>query len=213
MAQEAIGPHTLSLANRPGTDREAADQLLKRVGDRLRRQAGRLVANDRAGHELGVTDLIDRAYERLYLGRNHDRAGRWVSGSHFRNAFARMMRCVLIEHALTRVRRERILGKFAGAPAALSLDELSNLDVVKLYRGDPHLILDVAEAFRKLERSHPKWFQVAYRCTYGGQTTPQAAADLGIPVRTASHHHAMALSFLRNALRDLRPIASGSVQT
>ena len=186
--------HTTMLANRVGADRAAADQLMARVYDRLRRRAELLVAGDRAGRDLGPTALVHAAYEKLYLHPGGRAAYQWASSGQFRAAFARAMQRVLIDHARTERRAKRGGGR--------GRVDLRSLDAVALYGGDPGLILDVHQAFRLLAKAHPACHAVAVHRVYGGLTIGEAAAELGVSEKTVDRRWAMAQAFLKLALGD-----------
>ena len=190
--QNPAALHTTFLANRAGADRAVADQLLARVYGRLRRQAAGLVAHDRAGRAVGVTDLVHRAYERLYLGRGGSRTDRWASSGQFRAAFARTMQCVLIDHARGELRVRRG-GERPPVP-------LSDLDVVKLFQGDPAVVLDVHLAFRRLAKAYPKCHPVAVQRVYGGLSVAEVAAVLRVGEKTTLRRWNLAQAFLQEAL-------------
>ena len=184
--------HTTFLANHAGTTKAAAERLLARVYDRLHRQASAAAAGDRAGRAIGATDLVHRAYERLYLGRGGSRTDRWASSGQFRAAFARTMQCVLIDHARSELRQRRHTGR--------PIVPLDGLDVVRLYTGDPGLVLDVHQAFRKLARQYPKCHPVAVQRVYGGLSVAEVAALLRIEYKTAQRRWNLARSALQESL-------------
>ena len=203
---ELFGRETLSLANGAGGDRAALDELLRRVDRRLRRLARFAARQDQAGQDLGITDLVGRANQRVFLGPSGARTGRWKSPRHFRNAYVQAMGWVLTDHARACLRRDRQANPHPDPrhrPA--SLDDLTDLNVGKLYRGDPNLTLDIADGLAKLERDHPLWHAVVVGRVYGGQTFGQLGADLGVPERTACNWYACGIAELANLLRALRP--------
>jgi RNA polymerase sigma-70 factor (ECF subfamily) len=202
MAGENPPPNTTILANRAGGDPAAADELMARVYDRLRRRAAKMVADDRAGRQIGATALVHQAYERLYLEEGGVPADRWASSGQFRAAFARTMQRVLIEHA----RSERRL-KRGGRWGRVDLREM---DAVKLYRADPDVVLDVHHAFQKLARVYPKCHVVAVQRVYGGLTVAEIAADLKVSDKTIHRRWAMAQAFLQMTLRGHSPAGGES---
>jgi len=125
--------------------REAADgravdmgALMPLVYDNLRAIARRRMADERRGHTLQPTALVNEAYLKL-VG---DARLEWTSKAHFYGAAAEAMRRILIDHARGRGRAKR-----GGGRARLPLD------VVDLAsRENVAEILSVDEALRRLEK-------------------------------------------------------------
>jgi RNA polymerase sigma factor (TIGR02999 family) len=73
-------------------DRLAAEQLLPRVDDELRRLAARRLSQEKSGQTLQATALVHEAYLRL-VGTEDSRG--WDSRGHFFAAAAEAMRGIL----------------------------------------------------------------------------------------------------------------------
>ena len=83
------------LLNEAGAgDSRARERLLARIYDELRRQAGARMRNERPGHTLQPTALVNEAWMRLVQGEP-----RWENRAHFFGAAAEAMRRILVEHA------------------------------------------------------------------------------------------------------------------
>ena len=83
----------------PPAPERALDHLLPQLYDELRLIARRLLARERDGHTLTPTALLHEAYLRLGNGRG---AQAPMDPLHFRALAARVMRHVLVDHALAR---------------------------------------------------------------------------------------------------------------
>ena len=76
-------------------DLEAGEELMRRVGGRLRRLAGNFLQREREDHTLQTTALIHEAYLRLIRQENVS----WQDRQHFFAITGRMMRRILVDHA------------------------------------------------------------------------------------------------------------------
>ena len=99
-------------------DKAALDRLMPAVYSELRRLANQYMKQERAGHTLQSTALVNEAYVRLadYQGM------RWQDRAHFFAVAAQVMRHILIDHA----RRYKYAKRGAGA-VKVSLDEAAVL--------------------------------------------------------------------------------------
>jgi RNA polymerase sigma factor (TIGR02999 family) len=76
-------------------DKEAEAQLFRLMMPELRRIAGHCFRDERIGHTMQPTALINEAFLRLAVAKNID----WHDRGHFLAVAARMMRRYLIDHA------------------------------------------------------------------------------------------------------------------
>lgn len=124
-------------------DPHAAEQLLPRVYDELRRLAARRLAQERPGQTLQATALVHEAYLRLVDVEN---STSWQSRRHFFCAAAEAMRRILVESARRKKRLKR-----GGTMRQITLDDVaiespaSTLDM-----------LGLDEALQRLAREEPK---------------------------------------------------------
>src|SRR6476646_1911118 len=79
-------------------DRSALERLATVVEDELRRLARIHLRKEAAGHTLQPTALINEAYVRLLDSNAMD----WQGRSHFFAVASRIMRRILVNHALAR---------------------------------------------------------------------------------------------------------------
>jgi RNA polymerase sigma factor (TIGR02999 family) len=97
-----------------GGDRAALEKLMPLVYDELRRLARHYLSQERPGHTLQATALVNEAYLRLIDQQSSD----WQNRTHFFAVAARIMRHLLVDHA-----RARGYIKRGGGAHQVSLDE------------------------------------------------------------------------------------------
>src|SRR5262245_5922890 len=95
-------------------DGAALDRLVPLVYDELRRLARHFMRQERAGHTLQTTALVNEAYVRLI----DQRSVRWQNRAHFFAIAAQLMRRILVDHA-----RSRRYAKRGGDARQISFDE------------------------------------------------------------------------------------------
>lgn len=164
-------------------DPSAAEQLLPLVYDELRRLATAKMVQENPGQTLQATALVHEAYMRLV---DVEKAQHWNSRGHFFRAAAESMRRILIETAR---RKERI--RHGGGQSRVQVDKL---DLADVSASEDILALD--EALQRLSVEEPTVTQVVKLRYFAGLTIEQAAAALGISVRTANRHWAYAKAWL-----------------
>jgi len=162
--------------------------LLPLVHDRLRAIAARFMDDERVGHTLQATALVNEAYLRLV---GDDRLA-WSSKSHFYAAAAEAMRRILIDHARSKGRVKRGGGR-----------KRMPLDVVDLAaRDDVEEILSVDEAVCRLEERDPRMGAIVRLRFYAGLSEAETALALGISDRTVQREWVLARSWLRLQLSE-----------
>ena len=167
-------------------DQQALQELMPRVYDELRRLAGHLMRQERAGHTLQPTALVHEAYLRLVDQTRAD----WRNRAHFLAVAARMLRRVLVDHARAKQRLKRSSGT-----VVLSLDESlvsgreRNLDVVAL-----------DEALSELARLDPQQSRIIELRFFAGVSIEETAASLGISPATVKRDWAVARAWLYRRL-------------
>jgi RNA polymerase sigma factor (TIGR02999 family) len=169
-------------------DPKAAEQLLPLVYDELRRLAAQRLAQEKPGQTLQATALVHEAYLRL-VGDGAE--AQWNSRGHFFAAAAEAMRRILVEQAR---RHGRI--RHGGGRARIDLDKV---DVAAEEVAEDLLALDAA--LERLAAEEPAAAAVVKLRYFAGLTTEQAAAALGVSLRTANRHWAYAKAWLYQQLR------------
>jgi RNA polymerase sigma factor (TIGR02999 family) len=115
----------------------------------------------------------------------------WAGRGHFCPAAAEAMRRILIDRA-----RHKQTRKAGGERRRLDLDDIES--ALEEENGDRLLALD--EALRQLEAEDPRKAELVKLRFFGGLTTAQAAAALGVSTSTAEKDWAYARSWLRVAI-------------
>ena len=170
-------------------DPQAAEQLLPLVYDELRKLAAQRLAQEKPGQTLQATALVHEAYLRLV---GPDNAPDWDSRGHFFAAAAEAMRRILVDSA-----RRKASTKRGGGLERRMLDEAQ---LATDEDADDLLALD--EALSQLAETDPEAARLVQLRYFAGLTTEQAAAALGISVRSAYYTWSYARSWLRRAIRD-----------
>jgi RNA polymerase sigma factor (TIGR02999 family) len=152
-----------------GGDKEALDGLIPLVYAELRRLAGHYLRQERSGHTLQPTALVNEVYVRLIRQDQPD----YRSRSHFLGVAAQVMRHILIDHA-----RARKSGKRGGGQAIYALDAVT--EVVSKPR--EVIIVAVDDALRALERMDPRKAKLIELRFFGGLNAEESAAFLDLPV-------------------------------
>ena len=151
-------------------DKSALDKLLPLVHAELRRIARRQMSQERDGHTLQATALVNEAYLRLAGQQGYE----WQNRAHFFAVCAQVMRHVLIDHARAHARDKR-----GGGAIQVSLDEAAAL------AGQPaeHL-LALDDALHFLESVDPQKGKIVELRYFGGLSIDETAEVLNISPRT-----------------------------
>ena len=165
----------------------AAEQLLPLVYDELRRLAAAKLAQEKPGQTLQATALVHEAYLRLV---DVDKAQAWNSRGHFFAAAAEAMRRILIENA-----RHKKADKAGGG---WQRQELIDAELAVDTAGDDLFAVD--EALSRFAATHPRAARLVQLRFFLGMTVEEAAAHLGLEVRTAYRDWSYARAWLRREL-------------
>jgi RNA polymerase sigma factor (TIGR02999 family) len=151
-------------------DKSALDKLLPLVHAELRRIARRQMSQERDGHTLQATALVNEAYLRL---AGQDRF-EWHNRTHFFAVCAQVMRHVLIDHARAHARDKR-----GGGAVQVSLAEAA------AFAGQPaEHFLALDEALRFLENVDPQKSRIVELRYFGGLSIEETAEVMNISPRT-----------------------------
>lgn len=168
-------------------DREAAEQVLPLVYEKLRSIASRQLRLERDDHTLQPTAIVHEAYLHLV-----EQAGlAWPSRSHFFAFAARLIRRILVDHA-----RHRNRAKRGGLSRKVVLYEIADLASEK----SPDLVA-LDEALSALEKSDPRKAAIVELKFFGGLTLDEIAAQLAISPETVSREWRRARAWLYRALQ------------
>ena len=170
-------------------DPKAAAELLPLVYDELRKLAAARMAEEKPGQTLQATALVHEAYLRLVGGQLFDGRG------HFFAAAGEAMRRILVESARRKGRE-----KHGGGYTRIDLDQL---DLTADSSADDLIVLDAA--LTDLAAEDPAAAAVVNLRYFAGLTIEEAAASLGVSVRTANRHWAYARAWLFDRLGGVGP--------
>jgi RNA polymerase sigma factor (TIGR02999 family) len=149
---------------------DAKERLLPFVYDELKRQAGILMARERADHTLQPTALVHEAFLRLEEQTGID----WRDRNHFYGIASRLMRQILVDHA-----RLRATNKRGNRPIHFSLDEVQ---IPIEERADSIVALD--EVLQRLEKLDENQARIVEMRFFGGLNNGEIAESLRISERT-----------------------------
>jgi RNA polymerase sigma factor (TIGR02999 family) len=172
-----------------GRGEEAAlNQLVPLVYAELHRLAHRYMRDERPGHALQTTALINEAYLRLVDAKLDNCPDR----SYFLGICARVMRQILVDWA----RAQQSL-KRQGDFRALELNEALIPD--RAFNPD---LIAIDEALNALAAVDPRKAQIVELRFFGGLDVEEVARTLGISVGTVARDWTIARIFLRRQLSD-----------
>jgi len=167
---------------------EALPRLVPLVYQELKRLAAHILQDEREGHTLQPTALVNEAYLRL-AGQ---KAG-WQNRAHFMAVAGQAMRRILVDYA-----RQRVAGKRGGGEMALDLDQCEiGVDIV----GQSEELLAVDEALTRLAALDLQQARVVELRYFCGMTVEETAQTLAIAPRTVKREWAMAKAWLRLEIR------------
>lgn len=164
---------------------DARERLWPFVYDELRRLAGHYMKDQRAGHTLQATALVNEAFVKLV---DVEVAGE--SRGQFMALAARAMRSILVDHARTKGRAKR-----GGDAARVTLDE-------GLLVGDGQLdgLLEIDRALGKLAELDERKADIVELHTFGGLTYAEIAGVLKVSESTVRADMRFARAWLQAAL-------------
>ena len=170
-----------------GGDEEALGRIVPTVEDELRKIARRCLRNERVGHSLQATALVNEAYLRLIDARRVN----WQNRTHFLAMSARLMRRVLVDYARTKGAEKR-----GGEMVKVSLTQVAGRtdepgeDVVALN--------DALEALEKIDARKGRIVELRF---FAGLSVEEAAAVLDVSPQTVARDWTFAKAWLRRELQ------------
>ena len=190
--QRGSGEVTVLLQQITAGDSQATDKLIPFVVDELRRLARLQLRDERPGHTLQPTALVNEAYLRLVGDQSRD----WQNRAHFIGVSVSVMRRILIDHA----RRKRALKRGAEVQ---SLSEAKDYAGLSFQQADELVALNVA--LDRLEEMSSRQRQVVELRFFGGLSTEEAAEVLHVSPITIKRDWAAARAWLKTQLRPQNP--------
>lgn len=180
-------PHITQLLREWGAGDEAAlEKLLPLVEGELRALASRYMRDERQGHTLQTTALINEAYLKL-IGQ---RQVRWHNRAHFFGIAAILMRRILLDHAKGHGRRKR-----GGGVQRVTLSDASLLSQEKAAE-----LIELDEALSRLEKLDERKGWVVLLKYFGGLSIKEIAEVLNVAPSTVSLEWKLAKAWLREEM-------------
>lgn len=172
---------------RLGTGDEAAlPELIGLLYRDLHDIARRQLRQERQGHTLGPTALVNEAFLKLSRDIRIDAASR----TRFLAAASVSMRRVLVDYARARTRDKR-----GGGQATVPLDEAEIADLMTVREAEEVLALE--DALSRLEAADKRSAHVVQLRFYGGFSMEEIAESLGVSVKTVQRTWLAARAWLR----------------
>jgi RNA polymerase sigma factor (TIGR02999 family) len=171
-------------------DRHAFDALMPEVRKELHRLAAHYMAEERPGHDLQPTALINEAYLRLVDWKNIQ----WADRAHFFAMAANMMRRVLVDYARSRERVKR-----GGEAIQVSFIEAANVPAPQ--SAD---VLALDKALQELEAIDPRKSKIVEMRFFGGLSQEEVAEALNVSVPTVRRDWSLARAWLSRELKKTR---------
>jgi RNA polymerase sigma factor (TIGR02999 family) len=180
-----------------GGDPSAARDLLPLVYEELRKLAAQRIANEKPGQTLQATALVHEAYLRL-VDVDEAKRQHWHGRGHFFAAAAEAMRRILIERAR---RASRV--RHGGGRKRLDLEKLDSVHrEIEASETVAEELLALDEALTRLEAEDDAAAALVKLRYFAGLTIEDAAAALGVSVRTANRQWAYAKAWLYQQLNE-----------
>jgi RNA polymerase sigma factor (TIGR02999 family) len=170
-----------------GGDDAAFQQLVPIVHEELRRLARRQMANERPGHTLEPTALVNEAYLRLVNLRQIQ----WQDRAHLFAMSARLMRRILVDFARSRRYQKRGGGaQQVSFTHALDVGEDQPIDVVALN--------DALDALAQVDERKSRIVELRF---FGGLSIEETAEVLQVSRETIKRDWKVAKMWLLRQLR------------
>jgi RNA polymerase sigma-70 factor, ECF subfamily len=167
-------------------DEAAIDKLMPLVYDELHSMARRYMSNEKPGHTLQATALVNEAYLRLVHASGAD----WQNRTHFFAVSAQVMRRILVDWA-----RSRHAAKRGNDVPALELNEAL---AVPLKTGTDLVAVD--DALKALSLLDSRKSQIVELRFFGGLSVKETAEVLKVSEETVHRDWRLAKSWLRREL-------------
>jgi RNA polymerase sigma factor (TIGR02999 family) len=174
-------------------EREAFDELVPLLYDKLRRLAHERLRMERSDHTLNTTGLVHEAYIKLVDVEETN----WKDRAHFMAVASRVMRHILVDFA-----RRRNAFKRGGGRVRVELEE----ETLLLSEPYAEAIEGLDNALRRLEEVSPRKAQLLEQRYFGSLKLEECAEALGVSLATVKNDLKLARAWLA---RELRPAIAG----
>jgi RNA polymerase sigma factor (TIGR02999 family) len=168
-------------------DQQAFNTLMPEVQKELHRLAAHYMANERPGHDLQATALINEAYLRLVDWKNIQ----WADRAHFFGMAANMMRRVLVDCARSRDRVKR-----GGEAIQVSIVEAANVPAPQAAD-----VLALDDVLKELENIDPRKSRIIEMRFFGGLSMEETAEALNVSIATVRRDWSLARAWLFRELK------------
>lgn len=168
-------------------DQVALDKLLPVIYHELQKLAGSYLRNERPGHTLQPTALINEVYLRL-VGQDFPE---WQNRKHFFGVAAQLMRQILVEHA-----RAHKTAKRGGDEEKLPLADALHYTQEKA--AELVALDDALQALAQLDARKARLIELRY---FGGLSLEETAAILDISIATIGREMRLAQAWLHRELQ------------
>lgn len=173
-------------------DQDALTKLAPLVETELRRLAKVYLAQERPGHTLQPTELVNEAFIKLI----DVTVVEWKNRSHFFGITAQLMRHILVDHA-----RRRQAMKHGGEAVRVSLVEAENVAPIR-----QACIIELDDALSELARFDARKSRIVELKFFGGLSEEEISELLDISLRTVQRDWNLARSWLYRQLnKDRQP--------
>jgi len=166
----------------------ALDELIPLVDRELHRLAHHYMRQERPGHTLQTTALVNEVYLKL-VDQKHVH---WKNRAHFFALSAQLMRRILVDHA-----RKRNYVKRGGGANKITFDEVM---VVSPGRGKDLVALN--DALERLAAIDGRKSRVVELRFFGGLSVEETGEVLGVSPLTVKRDWSMAKAWLYNSLNN-----------
>jgi RNA polymerase sigma factor (TIGR02999 family) len=167
-------------------DEAALERLAPLVHAELYRLAKHYMSQEKPGHTLQATALVNEAYLRLIDWKNV----RWQNRAHFFGVSAQLMRRILVDYA-----RSRNYQKRGGGAVKVSLEEAA---IISSQQPADFVALD--DALNELAEMDPRKSRIVELRFFGGLNVEETAEVLKISPRTVIREWSLAQAWLYREL-------------
>lgn len=167
-------------------DQRSLDKLIPLVYAELHRLARHYLEQERPGHLLQTTALVNEAYMRLIDWKNVS----WQNRAHFLGVSALLMRRILVDFA-----RSRNCGKRGGAVHPVSLE-----DAAVVAGGEDTDFVALDDALTSLAEIDLRKSTIVELRFFGGMSVEETAETLAISTRTVKREWSLAQAWLHREI-------------
>ncbi|MFT5198371.1 MAG: RNA polymerase sigma-70 factor (ECF subfamily) [Planctomycetota bacterium] len=184
-----LGPEevTVLLRRIEQGEESAKEQLVGQVYDELHRIAQAMILNERSGHTLQPTALVNELYMSMFANLDAERI---EDKGHLMRTAACAMRRMLIDHA-----RKKLATKRGGGRQREDLDH-----VVAFYEERNIELVALDSALQEMEDWDPEMARIVELKFFGGRTNPETADAMGMSLRSMERAWVTARAWLRSRL-------------